>query len=99
MRRSLFALGLLTIVGVGCVLCSPGRAEAATVQAVASNGAASPGNKANADILVLVTDTNTGYGRSYVLRRVNVAIKEGEFVTIMGPSGAGKSTQIGRAHV
>src|ERR1039457_6806256 len=33
-----------------------------------------------------------GYGRSYVLRRVNVAIKEGEFVTIMGPSGAGKST-------
>src|ERR1043165_4661502 len=33
-----------------------------------------------------------GYGRSYVLRRVNVTIKEGEFVTIMGPSGAGKST-------
>src|SRR5579859_766753 len=33
-----------------------------------------------------------GYGRSYVLRRVNIDIKEGEFVTIMGPSGAGKST-------
>ena len=33
-----------------------------------------------------------GYGRSYVLRRINVEIKEGEFVTIMGPSGAGKST-------
>src|SRR5499427_1597193 len=33
-----------------------------------------------------------GYGRTYVLRRVNVDIKEGEFVTIMGPSGAGKST-------
>src|ERR1700736_2858972 len=33
-----------------------------------------------------------GYGRSYVLRRINVQIKEGEFVTIMGPSGAGKST-------
>src|SRR5437588_5303911 len=32
------------------------------------------------------------YGRTYVLRRVNVAIKDGEFVTIMGPSGAGKST-------
>jgi len=31
-------------------------------------------------------------GRMYVLRRVNVEIKEGEFVTIMGPSGAGKST-------
>jgi ABC-type lipoprotein export system ATPase subunit len=33
-----------------------------------------------------------GYGRTYVLRRINVEIKEGEFVTIMGPSGAGKST-------
>ena len=33
-----------------------------------------------------------GYGRTYVLRRVNVDIKDGEFVTIMGPSGAGKST-------
>jgi putative ABC transport system ATP-binding protein len=33
-----------------------------------------------------------GYGRSYVLRRINVDIREGEFVTVMGPSGAGKST-------
>jgi ABC-type lipoprotein export system ATPase subunit len=33
-----------------------------------------------------------GAGRTYVLRRVNVDIKEGEFVSIMGPSGAGKST-------
>src|SRR6201988_2446814 len=33
-----------------------------------------------------------GYGRSYVLRRINVEIKDGEFVSIMGPSGAGKST-------
>jgi ABC-type lipoprotein export system ATPase subunit len=31
-------------------------------------------------------------GRYYVLRRINVDIKEGEFITIMGPSGAGKST-------
>jgi putative ABC transport system ATP-binding protein len=34
----------------------------------------------------------SGYGRTYVLRRINLAIREGEFVTIMGPSGAGKST-------
>src|SRR5437867_11747276 len=33
-----------------------------------------------------------GVGRTYVLRRVNVDIKEVEFVSIMGPSGAGKST-------
>lgn len=34
----------------------------------------------------------SGFGRTYVLRRINVDIKAGEFVTIMGPSGAGKST-------
>lgn len=33
-----------------------------------------------------------GPTKTYVLRRVNVEIKEGEFVSIMGPSGAGKST-------
>ena len=33
-----------------------------------------------------------GVGRTYVLRRVNCDIKDGEFVSIMGPSGAGKST-------
>ncbi|MBL8231300.1 MAG: ABC transporter ATP-binding protein [Bryobacterales bacterium] len=33
-----------------------------------------------------------GPNRTWVLRRVNLEIKEGEFVSIMGPSGAGKST-------
>jgi putative ABC transport system ATP-binding protein len=33
-----------------------------------------------------------GPGRFYVLRRISLEIKEGEFLTIMGPSGAGKST-------
>jgi len=33
-----------------------------------------------------------GVGRSYVLRRIDVDIDEGEFVSVMGPSGAGKST-------
>ena len=34
----------------------------------------------------------TAAGVNYVLRRVNLEIKEGEFITVMGPSGAGKST-------
>ncbi|MCX6598266.1 MAG: ABC transporter ATP-binding protein [Acidobacteria bacterium] len=33
-----------------------------------------------------------GPSKSFVLRKVNADIKEGEFVSIMGPSGAGKST-------
>ena len=33
-----------------------------------------------------------GLQKTYVLRNINLEIKEGEFVTIMGPSGAGKST-------
>jgi len=33
-----------------------------------------------------------GVSRTYVLRRVGVEVKDGEFVSIMGPSGAGKST-------
>lgn len=36
-----------------------------------------------------------GYGRTYVLRRIDLDIREGEFVTVMGPSGAGKSTLLG----
>jgi len=35
---------------------------------------------------------DTGAGRFYVLRRINIEVREGEFLTIMGPSGAGKTT-------
>ena len=34
----------------------------------------------------------TGPTQTWVLRRIGIEIKEGEFVTIMGPSGAGKSS-------
>ncbi len=33
-----------------------------------------------------------GPTKTFVLRRINLDIREGEFVSIMGPSGAGKST-------
>lgn len=35
---------------------------------------------------------NVGGTRSFVLKDINLHIKEGEFVSIMGPSGSGKST-------
>jgi putative ABC transport system ATP-binding protein len=34
----------------------------------------------------------TAAGKTFVLRRINLEIKQGDFLTIMGPSGAGKST-------
>ena len=33
-----------------------------------------------------------GAGQTWVLRRINLEIRAGEFMTIMGPSGAGKSS-------
>src|SRR5438105_5908610 len=34
----------------------------------------------------------TAAGQFFVLRRINLEIQQGEFITIMGPSGAGKSS-------
>ena len=36
-----------------------------------------------------------GNTKNFVLRRINMHVREGEFVSIMGPSGAGKSTLLG----
>jgi ABC-type lipoprotein export system ATPase subunit len=33
-----------------------------------------------------------GFGKTYVLRNIDLGISSGEFVSIMGPSGSGKST-------
>ncbi|MCA9740354.1 MAG: ABC transporter ATP-binding protein [Deferribacteres bacterium] len=35
---------------------------------------------------------SAGFGKTFVLRDINLDIEPGEFISIMGPSGAGKST-------
>lgn len=35
---------------------------------------------------------NTGNNRIFLLKDINLEVKEGEFISIMGPSGSGKST-------
>ena len=35
---------------------------------------------------------NTGNNRTFILKDINLNVKEGEFISIMGPSGSGKST-------
>ena len=37
----------------------------------------------------------SGAGKTWVLRRINLEIRDGDFITVMGPSGAGKSTLMG----
>ncbi|WP_298973223.1 ABC transporter ATP-binding protein [uncultured Roseobacter sp.] len=41
---------------------------------------------------VVVQDVFQNYGRRPILERVNVAVDEGEFISIVGASGCGKST-------
>ncbi len=35
---------------------------------------------------------NTGSNRTFLLKDINLTVKQGEFISIMGPSGSGKST-------
>lgn len=44
------------------------------------------------DLKNLERSYKTGHTETWVLRRIKLSIREGEFVTIMGPSGAGKSS-------
>src|SRR5678810_700716 len=35
---------------------------------------------------------NTGSNRTFILKDVDLSVKQGEFISVMGPSGSGKST-------
>ena len=55
----MLATCLLFMTGF-CVSCATTKTTAGIVQAVAAQGAAAPGNNANANLLLLVTDPNSG---------------------------------------
>ena len=55
-------------------------------------GGAKQKNKSMIDLKGIYKWVNTGNNRTFLLRDVNLHVKEGEFISIMGPSGSGKST-------
>jgi putative ABC transport system ATP-binding protein len=50
------------------------------------------GSDSMIDLKNIERSYKTGAGQTWVLRRINLTIQEGDFLTIMGPSGAGKSS-------
>ena len=49
-------------------------------------------NKTMIELKGIYKWVNTGNNRTFLLKDVNLYVKEGEFISIMGPSGSGKST-------
>jgi len=39
-----------------------------------------------------INDINKNFGKTEVLKGINLDIKHGEFLVLLGPSGCGKST-------
>jgi len=46
------------------------------------------------DSIVTLIDVEKSFGNNKVVKKMNVEIKEGEFLTLLGPSGCGKTTTL-----
>jgi len=43
-------------------------------------------------IALKIQDLSKNFGRTEVLKKINLEINEGDFLVLLGPSGCGKST-------
>ncbi|OLS03275.1 ABC transporter ATP-binding protein [Tissierella creatinophila] len=46
------------------------------------------------DSIVTLIDVEKSFGKNKVVKKMNIEIKEGEFLTLLGPSGCGKTTTL-----
>ncbi len=46
------------------------------------------------DSIVTLIDVEKSFGKNKVVKKMNVEIKQGEFLTLLGPSGCGKTTTL-----
>lgn len=46
------------------------------------------------DSIVSLIDVEKSFGKNRVVKKMNIEIKEGEFLTLLGPSGCGKTTTL-----
>lgn len=46
------------------------------------------------NFIITLTDVEKSFGKNKVVKKMNIEIKEGEFLTLLGPSGCGKTTTL-----
>lgn len=46
----------------------------------------------NAEYIVSLVDVDKFFGSNHVIKKLNLNVKQGEFLTLLGPSGCGKTT-------
>lgn len=46
------------------------------------------------DCIVTLIDVKKSFGKNKVVKKMNIKIKQGEFLTLLGPSGCGKTTTL-----
>ena len=46
------------------------------------------------NIVVKLVDVEKNYGDNRIVKKINLDVREGEFLTLLGPSGCGKTTTL-----